>query len=45
MLGSPKWNFHKSLIGPDGQFLDWFSSPTTPTGPKITKAVEAALPN
>ena len=45
VLGSPKWNFHKYLIGPDGQFLDWFSSPTTPTGPKITKAVEAALPN
>jgi glutathione peroxidase len=43
VLGRPKWNFHKYLIGRDGRFLDWFSSATKPTGPKITRAVEAAL--
>jgi glutathione peroxidase len=42
-LGRPKWNFHKYLFGKDGRFIDWFSTATTPTGPKITKAVEAAL--
>lgn len=44
-LGRPKWNFHKYLIGPDGQFIDWFSTQTKPDGPKITKAVEEALPS
>jgi glutathione peroxidase len=41
--GEPKWNFHKYLIGRDGSFLGWFSSAAKPTGPKITRAVEAAL--
>jgi len=44
-LGSPKWNFHKYLIGADGEFLAWFSSPTKPEGPKITAAIEKALAN
>jgi glutathione peroxidase len=43
LLGSPKWNFHKYLIGRDGQFIDWFSSATKPTGPKIMAAVKKAL--
>ncbi len=43
MLGKPKWNFHKYLIGPDGRFVDWFSTQTKPTGPKIKAAVEKAL--
>ena len=43
LLGTPKWNFHKYLIGRDGEFRDWFSSATKPRGPKITRAVEAAL--
>lgn len=42
-LGSPKWNFHKYLIGRDGAFIDWFSTPTDPMAEKITSAVEAAL--
>ena len=42
-VGQPIWNFHKYLIGRDGSFIGWFSSATKPTGPKITRAVEAAL--
>jgi glutathione peroxidase len=42
-LGQPKWNFHKYLFGRDGRFIDWFSTATTPTGPKISNAVKAAL--
>ena len=40
---APKWNFHKYLIGRDGEFIDWFSTQTKPTGPKITAAVRKAL--
>jgi glutathione peroxidase len=43
MLGRPKWNFHKYLFGRDGQFVDWFSTPTEPMSKKITTAVEKAL--
>ena len=43
MMGRPKWNFHKYLIGADGRFVDWFSTPTKPMGPKIKAAVEKAL--
>ena len=43
LLGRPKWNFHKYLIGRNGEFIDWFSSPTSPMGPKIGKALDAAL--
>jgi glutathione peroxidase len=28
-LAKPRWNFHKYLIGPDGNLVDWFSSATT----------------
>lgn len=42
-LGRPKWNFHKYLIGADGRFIDWFSTPTKPMSPKITAAVDKAL--
>jgi glutathione peroxidase len=43
LLGRPKWNFHKYLIGRDGSFAGWFSSSTKPTGPKIRKALEKVL--
>ncbi|MCI5049118.1 MAG: glutathione peroxidase [Rickettsiales bacterium] len=42
-IGSPKWNFHKYLIGKEGQFVSWYSSMTTPTAKRITVAIEAAL--
>lgn len=43
LLGLPKWNFHKYLIGRDGKFVDWFSSRTGPMGRKVRAAVEKAL--
>jgi glutathione peroxidase len=43
MLGTPKWNFHKYLFSRDGKFIDWFSTATKPDGPKIKKALAAAL--
>ena len=41
--GRPKWNFHKYLIGRDGEFLGWLPSTTAPMGPKMRKAVEKGL--
>ncbi|HEY1720852.1 MAG TPA: glutathione peroxidase [Magnetospirillaceae bacterium] len=44
ILGSPKWNFHKYLIAPDGSLADWFSTPTKPTADKVSRAIEKILP-
>lgn len=44
MIGSPKWNFHKYLIAPDGSLKDWFSTTTAPDAGKLVKAVESVLP-
>lgn len=44
MLGRPRWNFHKYLIGPDGSFAGWFASTTAPSAGRLRAAVEAALP-
>jgi len=41
-LGTPNWNFHKILIGRDGQIIDWFSA-AGGMGPKLDRAIEAAL--
>ncbi len=43
MAAKPRWNFHKYLIGPDGQLVDWFSTATSPTSQKVTRAIEAQL--
>lgn len=42
-LGVPRWNFHKYLIGPDGEMIDWFTSITEPDSPKLIAAIEKAL--
>jgi len=42
-MAKPRWNFHKYLIGPDGNLVDWFSTPTSPTSNKVVKAVESLL--
>jgi glutathione peroxidase len=40
---APKWNFHKYLIGRDGELVDAWPSRVTPTSPPIVSAIEAAL--
>ncbi len=40
---SPKWNFHKYLIGRDGKAVDFYMSTTSPQSDTIIKAVEKAL--
>lgn len=42
-IGRPKWNFHKYLIGRNGEFITWFSSMTSPESSKIADAVKDAL--
>ena len=42
-LGKPRWNFHKYLIGPDGQLLDWFTPMTSPDSPRLRHAIETSL--
>lgn len=39
----PRWNFHKYLIGRDGQLISDFSPRTQPYDPKLVQAIRAAL--
>jgi len=43
MLGSPKWNFFKYVVGRDGRLVGWYSSATGPDSGSLAKAVEDAL--
>ncbi len=40
---TPKWNFHKYLIGRDGRLIAAFPTKTEPTDPVVTSAIEKAL--
>ena len=40
---SPKWNFHKNLIGRDGRLVDNYLSRISPQSEEIVSAVEALL--
>lgn len=40
---SPKWNFHKYLIGRDGKVVDSFASFTGPDSSSLIKQLEQAL--
>jgi hypothetical protein len=42
--GTPRWNFHKYLVGPDGQLAGTWPTPVRPGDPKITAEIENALP-
>ncbi len=42
-VATPRWNFHKYLVAPDGHLADWFSSVTAPDSERVIKAVEAVL--
>ena len=39
----PAWNFNKALVGRDGRVAGTFGSSDAPDGPKLTRAIEAAL--
>ncbi len=39
----PRWNFHKYLVGPDGELVDVWPSAVEPTDPAIVDAVESSL--
>lgn len=41
--GEPKWNFHKYLVGKDGQVLRGFSHKVTPEAKELRDAIDAAL--
>lgn len=41
---APRWNFHKYVIGADGQAVAAFPSSVKPTDAKLTAAIEQALP-
>jgi glutathione peroxidase len=43
--GTPRWNFHKYLIGPDGRLAGTWPTPVRPSDPAITGEIEAALGN
>jgi glutathione peroxidase len=40
---TPRWNFHKYLIGRDGAPIRAFGSMTDPSDPALRQAIEAAL--
>lgn len=41
--GLPRWNFHKYLIGKDGQVVETFPSKAAPLGPMMLDAIDKAL--
>ncbi|WP_257307314.1 glutathione peroxidase [Geothrix campi] len=41
--GEPAWNFHKYLVGKDGQVIAAFPSKVAPDSPELKAALEAAL--
>ena len=40
----PWWNFHKYLIGPNGEFVDWFSPFMKPEDRGLVSRIETVLP-
>jgi glutathione peroxidase len=42
--GAPRWNFHKYLIGPDGQLAGAWPSSVSPTAAAVTAEIEPLLP-
>ena len=41
--GTPRWNFHKYLVGRDGRTVAAFGTMTDPSDPKLRGAIDAAL--
>ena len=42
--GAPRWNFHKYLIGPEGDLAGAWPSQVRPTDAAITAEIDALLP-
>lgn len=42
---APRWNFHKYLIGPEGEIVGTWPSRVSPLSLEITKEIEALLPD
>jgi glutathione peroxidase len=40
----PRWNFHKYLVGPDGELAGAWPSQVRPTDSVITAEIEGMLP-
>ena len=45
VIGQPRWNFHKYLIGKDGKVADTFSSITKPSSQKFINLIEKEIKN
>ena len=43
LIGTPRWNFHKYLIGKDGKIINWYSSMTSPSSEGLINEIEKAL--
>ena len=43
VIGAPRWNFHKYLIGKDGNIINWYSSMTSPSSEGLRNEIEKAL--
>jgi glutathione peroxidase len=41
--GAPRWNFHKYLLGPDGDLVAAFSTRVEPDAPELRQAIETLL--
>ena len=41
--GTPRWNFHKYLIGKNGEIAATFGSRIEPSAPELREAIDAAL--
>ena len=44
-LDTPRWNFHKYLVGRDGHIAAAFASAVEPTEPRVIAAIEKELAN
>lgn len=42
--GAPRWNFHKFLIGPNGEIAGVYGSRTKPDDAELRSAIETLLP-
>jgi len=40
---APRWNFHKYLIGPDGELVNVYASKVSPLDPALVNEIEALL--